>query len=110
WTLLGVVATVALYFVGKGDWWTAAFLFILGTMGFNGGIVFNDALLLDVSKPDQLDRVSALGYSLGYLGGGLLFLVNVIMVSKPQLFGLASDAEAVRWSFVTVAAWWLVFT
>ena len=52
-------------------------------MGFNGGIVFNDALLLDVAKPGELDRVSAFGYSLGYLGGGLLFLINVLMVQKP---------------------------
>jgi UMF1 family MFS transporter len=110
WTLLGVVATVALYFVGKGDWWTAAFLFILGTMGFNGGIVFNDALLLDVSKPDQLDRVSALGYSLGYLGGGLLFLVNVLMFQHPEWFGLRDGTQAVQASFVTVGVWWLLFT
>jgi len=110
WTLLGVVATGGLYLAAHGDWMMALAMFVVATLGFNGGIVFNDSLLLDVARPAELDRVSALGYSLGYLGGGLLFLVNVIMVSKPQLFGLASDAQAVRWSFVTVAAWWLVFT
>ena len=56
------------------------------------------------------DRVSALGYALGYLGGGLLFAVNVLMVVKPQFFGLPDAAAAVRWAFVTVAVWWLVFT
>jgi UMF1 family MFS transporter len=110
WTLLGVVATAGLYFAAHGEWFMALTMFVVATIGFNGGIVFNDSLLLDVARPADLDRVSALGYSLGYLGGGLLFLVNVIMVSKPQWFGLASDAEAVRWSFLTVAAWWLVFT
>jgi UMF1 family MFS transporter len=110
WTLLGVGATFALYFVAQGQWFAAAVLFVLATMGFNGGIVFNDSLLLDVAKPADLDRVSAFGYSLGYLGGGLLFLINVIMVSKPAWFGLADASEAVRISFVTVAVWWLVFT
>ncbi len=110
WTLLGVGATGALFLVSQGDWLAAAVLFVLGTMGFNGGVVFNDSLLLDVAKPGDLDRVSAFGYSLGYLGGGVLFLVNVLMVQKPGWFGLADASQAVRVSFLTVAAWWLVFT
>jgi MFS transporter, UMF1 family len=110
WTLLGVGATGALYFVGQGNWFAAALLFVLGTMGFNGGVVFNDSLLLDVAKPHELDRVSAFGYSLGYLGGGVLFLINVLMVSKPAWFALADASHAVRVSFLTVAVWWLLFT
>jgi len=110
WTLLGVVATGGLYLAAQGEWMVALAMFVVATIGFNGGIVFNDSLLLDVAEPAELDRVSALGYSLGYLGGGLLFLINVIMVSKPALFGLADSAQAVRWSFLTVAAWWLLFT
>ena len=104
-------ATGALYFVGQGQWFAAALLFVLGTMGFNGGIVFNDSLLLDVAKPGELDRVSAFGYSLGYLGGGLLFLVNVLMVQQARRgSGLRMRAQAVQASFVTVAVWWLLFT
>jgi UMF1 family MFS transporter len=110
WTLLGVLATGSLYLVAQGEWFLAALLFVLGTMGFNGGVVFNDSLLLDVARPGDLDRVSAFGYSLGYLGGGVLFLVNVLMVQHPQWFGLADASQAVRVSFVTVAAWWLLFT
>jgi UMF1 family MFS transporter len=110
WTLLGVAATGALYFTAKGEWVAALTLFVLATIGFNGGIVFNDALLLDVAKPGELDRVSAFGYSLGYLGGGLLFLVNMLMVQYPTTFGLADSAQAVQVSFITVAAWWLIFT
>ena len=110
WTLLGVGATGALYFIGQGEWLWAAVLFVLGTLGFNGGVVFNDALLLDISKPTEYDRVSAFGYALGYLGGGLLFLLNVSMVLYPSWFGLAGKAEAVRVSFITVAVWWLLFT
>jgi UMF1 family MFS transporter len=110
WTLLGVAATGALYLVGQGEWFWALALFVLGTIGFNGGVVFNDSLLLDVAKPHEVDRVSAFGYSLGYLGGGVLFLLNVVMVTKPASFGLQDSAQAVQMSFVTVAIWWLLFT
>jgi MFS transporter, UMF1 family len=109
WSLLGIGMTFALYFVQQGDWALAATLFALATLGFNGGIVFYDSLLLDVARPADYDRVSSLGYSLGYLGGGVLFAINVLMVVKPGLFGLAGAAEAVRLSFLTVAVWWLVF-
>jgi UMF1 family MFS transporter len=109
WSLLGIGATFALYFVAQGQWALAAALFTLATLGFNGGIVFYDALLVDVAQPAEYDRVSSYGYALGYLGGGLLFGVNVLMVSKPAWFGLANAAAAVRWSFVSVAVWWLVF-
>lgn len=109
WSLLGIAATTALYFVGQGQWVLAAALFTVGTLGFNGGVVFYDALLVDVAKPAEYDRVSAMGYSFGYLGGGLLFALNVLMVVKPIWFGLADAAAAVQVSFLTVAGWWLVF-
>jgi UMF1 family MFS transporter len=110
WTLLGVTATAALFFVARGQWAIAAALFVLGTLGFNGGIVFYDSLLPQVATRREYDRVSALGYALGYLGGGLLFTLNVLMTLKPHWFGLDSAAEAVRWSFLTVALWWLLFS
>jgi UMF1 family MFS transporter len=87
----------------------ASLLYMLASLGFWGGIVFNDSLLLHVADPDEYDLVSGYGYALGYLGGGLLFAVNVFMTLKPQLFGLADAGEAVRVSFVMVGAWWLVF-
>jgi UMF1 family MFS transporter len=109
-TLLGSLATAALFFLAQGQWLAAALLFALGTIGFNGGVVFNDALLLDVARPAHYDRVSSFGYALGYLGGGVLFAVNVLMVVRPGLFGLPDAAAAVRWAFLSVAAWWLLFT
>ena len=109
WALLGIVATALLFFVEQGDWQLAAALFMVGTIGFSASNVFYDALLLDVARESELDRVSAYGYSLGYLGGGLLFAINVLMTVRPQWFGLASAAEAVRLSFLTVAAWWFLF-
>jgi UMF1 family MFS transporter len=110
WTLLGVGASAGLCFVGEGDWTAAAVLFVVGTMGFNGGVVFNDALLLDVARPRDLDRVSAFGYALGYLGGGLLFVINAVMYLKPAWFGIPDAVTAVKVSFLTVAVWWLLFT
>jgi UMF1 family MFS transporter len=110
WTALGVLATGALFGIGQGQWGAAAGLFVLATMGFNGALVFYDALLLQVAEPAEYDRVSAYGYALGYLGGGLLFALNVLMTLHPAWFGLSSTALAVRYSFLTVALWWLVFS
>ena len=109
-TLLGAAATLALSMVGQAHWQAAAALFLVASLGFWGGIVFNDSLLLHVATPDEYDLVSGFGYSLGYLGGGLLFAVNVTMTLQPQWFGLANAAEAVRWSFASVGVWWLLFT
>jgi len=108
-SLLGILTTFALFFVAQGRWVEATILFTLATLGFNGGVVFSDALLLDVAQPADYDRISAQGYALGYLGGGLLFAINVAMVVKPEWFGLPDAAAAVRWSFITVALWWFVF-
>jgi UMF1 family MFS transporter len=109
-TLLGVSMTAALYWVEKGDWpWAVAF-YALASVGFSGGATFCDSLLLDVAEKPEFDLVSAYGYSVGYLGGGLLFAVNVWMTLSPATFGLADAAAAVRVAFLSVAIWWAVFT
>jgi MFS transporter, UMF1 family len=109
-TVLGAAMTAGLFLVGKGDWMTASILYVLASLGFWGGNQFYDSLLTDVAEVPEYDLVSGYGYALGYLGGGLLFAVNVAMVLKPALFGLADAGEAVRWSFVTVGIWWAGFT
>jgi MFS transporter, UMF1 family len=108
-TLVGVAATAGLYFVSQGETLLAAVLFGLASMGFAGGIIFYDSLLIDVAPRERLDTVSGLGYALGYLGGGLLLAINVWMTLDPQAFGLVDAAHAVRVSFLTVAVWWLLF-
>jgi UMF1 family MFS transporter len=109
-TVLGAAMTAGLFLVSQGDWLTAAVLYTVASLGFWGGNQFYDSLLTDVSAEHEYDLVSGYGYALGYLGGGLLFAVNVAMVQKPALFGLADKSEAVRWSFLTVGIWWAVFT
>ena len=109
-TAIGAATTVALYFVAKGDWLTAAIAYIVASLGFWGGNQFYDSLLTDVAEESEYDLVSAYGYALGYLGGGLLFALNIAMLTKPQWFGLAGAADAVRWSFVSVGVWWMGFT
>jgi MFS transporter, UMF1 family len=107
---LGCCATLGLSLVVKGDYASAALLYATATLGFSGSLVFYDALIVSVAKPEHRDRVSAFGFALGYLGGGLLFAINVLMTLKPTLFGLADAAAGVRVSFVTVALWWALFT
>jgi MFS transporter, UMF1 family len=107
--LLGTVSTSALYFVARGEWLYAVLLYIISIIGFSGGNIFYDSLLPDVSTEQKMDYVSSLGFSLGYLGGGLLFAVNIWMTLRPLDFGFSGIEEAVRFSFLSVGLWWLVF-
>lgn len=107
---IGIVMTLALYMVSKGNWPTAVLLYVFATVGFSGGNIFYDALIMGVASEKKLDFVSALGFSLGYLGGGILFAVNVWMTLSPATFGFAGPGEAVQFSFLTVGIWWAVFS
>jgi MFS transporter, UMF1 family len=109
-TTAGVLFAALLATVGTGDWVWALVLFGLGNIAANGAFVFYDSLLPHIAAEDELDRVSTAGYALGYVGGGLLLLVNAMMVLHPGWFGLHDKGAAVRWSFVTVAVWWAVFS
>ena len=108
--LVGILSTGYLFFIPESSWKLAIIFYAFGVIGFSGGNIFYDALIIGVSKPDERNRVSALGFSLGYLGGGLLFLLNVLMYTKPTWFGLSSSIEAVLWSFLSVAIWWSIFS
>ena len=107
---MGIVMTGSLYLVARGDWLMAASLFVLASIGFSGGNIFYDSLIVGVAEPRKMDFVSALGYSLGYLGGGLLLVLNVAMYQWPDVFGLADADAAVRVSFISVALWWAIFS
>jgi UMF1 family MFS transporter len=102
--------TGGLFMVQHGYWQMALLLYMLAVLGFSSANVAYDALLPAVVGKGSPERISALGFALGYLGGGILFALNVWMVLDPALFGLVDKSQAVRWSFLIVAAWWALFS
>ena len=109
-TLLGALATALLAGIGAGHWLLALVMFGLASLGFWAGSSFQDALIVQVAESAESNRVSALGFALGYLGGGVLFAFNVLMVQHPSWFHLANAAAATRVAFLDVAVWWIIFT
>jgi UMF1 family MFS transporter len=108
--MLGVVSTACLYFIGAGDWLAGGLLFLLGQVGFAGGNVFYNAMLYDVADPEDFGKVSGLGWAWGYIGGGLLLAINLVMLKFPGLLGLPDGYFTVQDCFVSVAIWWAVFS
>ena len=109
-TLLGVVASAALYFVSEGDWFLALAIFVLINIGANGSTVFYDALLPHIATNKEIDRVSTGGFALGYLGAGLLLAFCLLMIQMPGLFGMEEGTTLpVRLSFIAVGIWWALF-
>ena len=106
---IGATATFAMFFISRGEWLFALTLFVAGNVGVAGSIVFYESLLPHIAQPDQLDRVSTAGYAIGYIGGGVLLLINITMMSKPEWFLLPDRETAVRASLASVAVWWVVF-
>jgi UMF1 family MFS transporter len=115
---IGVTAIALMFFIEQGNWFLAVVLFVLANIGANGSFVFYDSLLPHVADRREIDRVSTAGYALGYIGGGLLLLVSLVMVLNPGLLGLPSGEEAspaqaslpARISFVLTAIWWVGFS
>ncbi len=107
---LGVLMTGTLFLVGEGAWALAIGVYAMGCIGFSGANIFYDALLPSVASVENIDYVSGLGYGVGYLGGGLLFLLNICMIDMPQRFGMPDADTAVRYVFLSVALWWGAFT
>jgi MFS transporter, UMF1 family len=116
--MIGVTAVACMYFIHRGDWVLAAILFVVANIGANGSFVFYDALLPHIANDKEIDRVSTAGYALGYVGGGILLALNLAWILKPEWFGLPfgpnlTDAQKTlpsRLSFLSVAAWWTLFS
>ncbi len=107
---LGVLGTGALWMVAQGHWQMAVLFYVIGSVGFLGGNIFYDSMLPAIASKKKIDYASSLGFALGYIGGGLLFLLNVLMYQNPGWFGLPDGPTAIRVSFITVAGWWAVFS
>jgi UMF1 family MFS transporter len=108
--ILGVTGTGLLFFIIEGRYLLASVFFIVANIGFSGGNIFYDSFLPIITNKDKIDYISSLGYSAGYLGGGLLLLLNLIMIMKPELLGISNTLMATRLAFVTVAIWWFIFS
>ena len=107
---VGVISTGSLSMIAQGQWKMAIFFYVAASIGFMSANIFYDSLLPSVAKKEKRDFVSSLGYALGYIGGAILFLINVTMYLNPAFYGIANAAEAIKLSFLTVAIWWAVFS
>jgi UMF1 family MFS transporter len=108
--LVGAGATLLMVTIGSGQWQYAAALFMISNIGVAASLVFYDSLLPHIARPDELDRVSTAGFAIGFIGGGVLLLVNLAWILFPAAFGLPGTLAATKLSFASVAVWWFVFT
>ena len=116
--ILGSGAVAAMFLVQRGDIGLASVLFTVSLIGVTGSFVFYEALLPHIARTDEVDRVSTAGYAMGYIGGGLLLALNLAWIQKPAWFGLPSGPGIsdsmgtlpARLAFVSVAAWWILFS
>ena len=117
--VLGSVATIGLFFITPGLHWLGGLLFIIANVSFGASIVFYNSYLPNIASEDQRDRVSAFGWAMGYLGGGLLLAINVLMIQMPDLLGITALGSrfgvdgvemATRLSLMSVGLWWAVFS
>ena len=110
-TWIGAVSCGALYFFDPGHIELGIIAFTLGTVGYGGSIVFYNSFLPVIAEPEDQDRISARGYSMGYLGGVVLLLFNLLMIMKPEIFSFTPDStQPARISFLSVCIWWIGFS
>ena len=107
---IGLISTGSLSMVSQGHWRVAIIFYIAASVGFMSANIFYDSLLPSVAPKEKRDFVSSLGFALGYIGGAILFLINVTMYLNPEFYGIADAPTAIKISFLTVAVWWAVFS
>ncbi|MEI6680360.1 MAG: MFS transporter [Mariniphaga sp.] len=110
-TIIGASGCGMLFFFDAGHIELGVIAFSLATLGYGGSIVFYNSFLPVIAEPEDQDRISARGYSMGYLGGVILLLFNLLMIMKPGLFGFDKQSDMpARISFLTVFIWWIGFS
>ena len=110
-TTMGGLGCLSLFFfTGMSTMWLGSLGFVVGLIGFAGGLVFYNSFLPVIATEDRYDRLSARGFAMGYIGSVLLLLLNLAMVQAPGFFGLPEEGTLrIRLAFLTVGVWWLVF-
>ena len=106
---LGSAACAGMFFFEGPNLEFGVLMAILASVGYSGSLVFYDAFLPEIATPDRYDKLSAKGYSFGYIGSVILLIFNLVMIEAPGLFGLEEGSLPARISFLTVAVWWVVF-
>tara|TARA_B110000444_G_scaffold130866_1_gene123033 strand:+ start:97 stop:1425 length:1329 start_codon:yes stop_codon:yes gene_type:complete len=112
---LGAFSCIGLYFFELKTIYLGLFIHFLGLIGYSSSIVFYNSYLPDIAFPDQQDRVSARGFSIGYVGSVILLLSNLAMIMYPDIFGiegnkLEASIKAMRYSFISAGIWWILFS
>lgn len=107
---LGSLACIAMFFFEGDNVSYGIAMAIIASIGYSGSLVFYDAYLPEIASPDRFDRLSARGYSMGYMGSVILLIFNLLMIQMPELFGLSAGSLPARISFVTVGLWWAGFS
>jgi UMF1 family MFS transporter len=113
---IGAVSCIGLYWFDRENLYLSLVCYLLGLVGFWGSLVFYNSYLPDIAFPDQQDAVSAKGYSMGYIGSVILLIINLGMVMFPEKFGidegdpLKTAIMAMRYCFITVGIWWIIFS
>ena len=105
-----ILFTGLLYFVRAGHYWRGAIFFIIANIGFAGGNVYYNAFLPEISNDQNIGRISGLGWALGYIGGGVLLAINLVMLKYPGWVGFPAGYFTVQDCFLSVAIWWLIFS
>jgi UMF1 family MFS transporter len=106
---LGGFACMGMYFFTSSSLEWGILCVVLASIGYSGSLVFYDAYLPEIASSDQLDKVSAKGYSWGYYGGVVLLILNLVFIQNFELFGFSSQGIATRFSFLLVGIWWIGF-
>jgi UMF1 family MFS transporter len=112
---IGALSCMGLYWFSLENIYIGLFFYFFGLIGFWGSLVFYNSYLPDIAYPEQQDKISAKGYSMGYIGSVILLIINLAMIMKPDLFGIAGTSgeaamKAMRYSFIMVGVWWILFS
>lgn len=108
-TVASVAATLGLATVGPGDWIRGSLLFCLAYGSFAAAMIFYNSVLPTLGRPEDLGKISGLAWGLGYLGGGTMLALSLLLISHRTRFGLDSDTAALKLSFALAAVWWFLF-
>lgn len=109
-TYVGAISCISLYFFTGANIEFGILFSVLASLGYAGSLVFYNAFLPEISTPDRMDKISARGFSMGYIGSVILLIINLYMISEYEMFGFESKTEASRFSFLLVGLWWAGFS